>query len=218
MLAHDLMRVRSLVLASAFAVSLLFARMLWTQTFLFAFLLWNLFLAWMPVLIAWPERREIATRDRLPRSFWVRAFAWLLFFPNAPYLVTDFAHLGSHRVPRQVDVAMLASFAWAGLLAGCLSLHWIHGRIRTHHGLWPGRLFVLAACGLAGFGIALGRQLRFNSWDIVTDPLPLLRAIAGLFLQPRLHFESWSVAVLFGALLWVVYLGVAQPKSLARSS
>ena len=181
-------------------MALLTARVLWTRELLFTFLAWNLFLAWVPVLLAWPRPDEGGGWRRAARFG-----AWLLFFPNAPYLVTDFAHLGPNGLPRQVDVALLAAFAWAGLLAGCVSLAWMQRRVERRHGRRVGRAFVAFACALAGFGIALGRNLRFNSWDVITAPGALLRSVADLIVHPGAHFESWSVAGLFGALTFVVY-------------
>ncbi|HJL05106.1 MAG TPA: DUF1361 domain-containing protein [Polyangiaceae bacterium LLY-WYZ-15_(1-7)] len=110
--------LRAVALACAFAGALLAARFAWTGGLGFAFLLWNLALALAPLALALPARGGAP-----------RFVAWLLFFPNAPYLVTDFVHLGAGDAPLWFDVGLLAAFAWAGLLAGCVSLERMRGRV-----------------------------------------------------------------------------------------
>ena len=109
------------------------------------FLLWNLFLAWLPLLFAaiavWIERRSLLLAI-LP------AAAWLAFLPNAPYLVTDLMHLASDgRVPVLFDTVMLFSFALYGLALGLVSLRWMQTLVTRRWGRWLGWGFVLGVTG-----------------------------------------------------------------------
>jgi uncharacterized membrane protein len=131
---------------------------------------------------------------------------WLLFFPNAPYLLTDFIHLQeSQTTPLWYDALMLASFAWTGLVLGFASLYLmqvIWDRVVSPFWSWLG---VIGALGLASFGVYLGRFLRFNSWDALVRPRRIAHVIAteidNPFGNPRL-----VVAMLLTAALTIGYL------------
>jgi uncharacterized membrane protein len=136
----------------------------------FRFLLWNLVLAWIPLLLS----LGVYDAYRRGRSLlWVAPMIvlWLLFLPNAPYIVTDFVHLSaSSRAPLWFDGVELSAFAWTGMLLGFVSLYLIHAVLRDRYGArfgWSAVLFVLA---LSGVGVYLGRVKRWNSWDLLTQP------------------------------------------------
>lgn len=193
------------VLASALAVALLVARMLYAQNRSFSFLTWNLFLAWVPWLIAALCAHVRGVRLSLAVGL------WLLFFPNAPYLVTDFVHLKPRApVPLWFDVGLLAAFAWAGLLLAVTSLSVVHQRVELAVGRGPGWIFVVLVSGLSGFGIYIGRFLRKNSWDALLEPWELARAAAAPIFDPFSHPRAWAVAALFGVLTLVVYSAWAK--------
>ncbi len=136
----------------------------------FRFLVWNLVLAWIPLLLS----LGVYDAYRRGRSLlWVAPMIvlWLLFLPNAPYIVTDFVHLSaSSRAPLWFDGVELSAFAWTGMLLGFVSLYLIHAVLRDRYGArfgWSAVLFVLA---LSGVGVYLGRVKRWNSWDLLTQP------------------------------------------------
>lgn len=202
----------SAALASALAVTLLAGRILRTESGSFGFLLWNLFLAWIP----WFASVCCVSSRGLGRFVWLPL--WLVFFPNAPYLVTDFVHLHARPpVPLWYDVGMLAAFAWAGLILGVTSLRAIHRRVEGRVGAILGWVFVTAIAGLSGFGIYLGRVLRKNSWDVLLEPWDLARQIAIRVAHPIQHFQAWIVAALFGGLILVVYTAFRSPLAGSRA-
>jgi uncharacterized membrane protein len=136
----------------------------------FRFLVWNLVLAWIPLLLS----LGVYDAYRRGRSLlWVAPMIvlWLLFLPNAPYIVTDFVHLSaSSRAPLWFDGVELSAFAWTGMLLGFVSLYLVHAVLRDRYGAsfgWSAVLFVLA---LSGVGVYLGRVKRWNSWDLLTQP------------------------------------------------
>ena len=96
---------------------------------------------------------------------------WLLFLPNAPYIVTDFVHLTARStVPLWFDGVELSAFAWTGMLLGFVSLYLVHAVARHRFGGTAGWLGVLAVLGLVSAGVYLGRVKRWNSWDLITQP------------------------------------------------
>jgi uncharacterized membrane protein len=192
-----------LALASALPVAMLFARILYTGRITYGFLLWNLFLAWLPLLFAYLALHSFPHRRWAAFLF---AASWLLFLPNAPYLITDIMHLhysGSNLV--LYDTVMLFILALCGLLLGAVSLRWMQLVAARRFGLWFSRAFVLMALGMTGFGIYLGRFLRWNSWDLVTNPLSLLQDISPHLLHPLIYWRTWAMTLLFALALSFVY-------------
>src|SRR2546423_11108321 len=165
----------SLVLMSGFCLALLALRLVYTQT-TFPYLAWNLFLAWIPfalALVIYDRSKRRATIPLVPL-----ALAWLVFFPNAPYLVTDLLHLRDDSVtPVWFDTLVYAAFAWTGLLLGFVSLYLMHVVARRFLGAARSWVFVLGALAFASFGIYLGRFERWSSWDVFVRPTQLLAAV-----------------------------------------
>ncbi|RME83702.1 MAG: DUF1361 domain-containing protein [Caldilineae bacterium] len=199
-----------LLAASCVPVLLLVARIVYTGRFSYAFLLWNLFLAWLPPLFAFLSLR-LGFKRRLA-GLW--ALAWLLFFPNAPYIVTDLIHLPYGRdISVLYDVVMLFSFAICGIVLGFVSLRWMQLAMAERIGIWWSRVFVVVILGLSGFGIYVGRILRWNSWDVLTDPLSMARDLLPHFLYPLAYWRAWAVSSLFALLLIFLYwLFVVLPQ------
>ena len=151
----------------------------------------------------------------------VLGLVWLLFFPNAPYVLTDFIHLqGNGPSPLWFDALMLSSFAWTALMLGFTSLLLIHAIIGRHANPGLGWVVVVCALGLASFGVYLGRFARFNSWDVVTRPHHVLFVIRQEIDSP-LHDPKMVAALLvLTAFLLVGYLVVyafaALPTELTK--
>ena len=196
------------LLSSAAAVGMLAFRVDWSRHSLYAWLLWTLFLAWVPYGLA----LGASLLQARGRARWWNvaplAGAWLLVFPNAPYLLTDFIHLRPRPgVPLWFDAALLALFAASGWLLGLLSLevwkHWLEARL-GRAGAWA---FVLATSVLSGYGIYLGRVERWNSWDVLTEPRGLLVAVLSHLRAPEAHPQLLGLTALFALLVSVSYAG-----------
>jgi uncharacterized membrane protein len=131
---------------------------------------------------------------------------WLLFFPNAPYLVTDLIHLrGYPPVPLWYDIGMLISFAWAGCFLAVASLYIMHQIIRDFAGRAMSWLIVMGMIGLCGLGIYMGRFLRWNSWDVFLYPTEVLSDIAHRLAHPFSNLQTYGVTLMFAAFLFVCY-------------
>lgn len=176
--------VVSLAALSGLAVAMVVARITYTGSGMYANLVWNLVLAWIPFAIA------VAVYDAERRGargvvLLVGGAVWLVFFPNAPYLVTDFQLLPhGTAAPLWYDVALVSTAAWTGLLLGLVSLYLVHSVARRAVGTevaWAGIVLALAA---TSFGIYLGRFERWNSWDVVSQPRALGSAVAERLLDP----------------------------------
>src|ERR1041385_3045231 len=175
-LKHDLrLPLFTLACASVVGVALIGARIVVSFHAQHLNLMWNLFLAWIPLLLALRienlDRRDVSKRG----EFWLTVGAWLLFFPNAPYIFTDLTHL-KHIVNARwwTDLIIILFFALIGLVLGFISLHRMQAVVVRRHGSLTGWAFVLTVAFLSGFGVYLGRFERWNSWGVLVNPAGLL--------------------------------------------
>ncbi len=194
-------KYRWLLPSSFFCVALLIARVVYTGHITFAFLIWNLFLAVLPLYFSY--KVLVAGNKKAVLAY---VAMWLLFFPNAMYITTDLFHLRERpECPLWLDMLILLSFALNGLLYGFLSLSNIeklmNGYIRKQY-IMP--MIFLFLC-LSGYGIYLGRYLRWNSWDVVTAPFGLFADMANHVVHPFRNVEVWTLSLLFGTWLFVLY-------------
>ena len=193
-----------LVTALAWCGLLIVGRVLWTWTLDYAFLVWNLGLAAIPLFLS-----SIMMWQRHLVMWVVLGPLWLLFLPNAPYVITDFVHLRAvDSGPLWLDVLMVSSCAGTGLAMGYCSLMQIHSLfIRAKRELL-GWFVTMGALFLSGFGIYLGRFLRWHSFDIFLNPPLLLGDVAERILYPWMHFRTWGVTLGFGVFLCIGYAAV----------
>ena len=192
--------------ATVISVALYRFRGAWYNEVGYSFLVWNLFLAWIPLGFAYTAWLMAWNRRLLIFALTVTAFLWMIFFPNAPYILTDFQHLGqpSNIVPIWFDVILVVWFAWTGLLLGIISLYLMHDIVHRTFGRTAGWLFVFIVSFLSGLGIFIGRFIRWNSWDIIQQPNEIFYGLVQGASDPSL--TSIGVTALFGALFLFVYL------------
>lgn len=191
-----------LLLLSLLAVFFHLVRILFNSPVDFS-LDWNLFLSWIPLIIAF-------LADTLTKRFGgivvlgILSLAWLSFFPNAPYMITDLAHLtvDYQRDLTWHDIIMLFSYAEVSLFNGLVSLYWIHRSWRRMFTRGTANTLLLVSLPLAGFGVYLGRVRRMNSWDVIHEP----GAIINNLIESLLDRTAWVFAMEIGMLLGILYL------------
>jgi uncharacterized membrane protein len=194
----------ALALCSAASIIMLAVRVAAFDSWTYAFLVWNLFLAWVPFLIAFVLYR-LRMRSRL--LLLVAGCAWLAFFPNAPYILTDLIHLKNPRsVPIWYDSVMIVTFAWTGLFLGLVSLRMMQSLVRRRLGNLVSWGFAFAVLALSGFGIYLGRFERWNSWEVVTNPRFIFGSLLRGALDPFAHPKALAVTALMATFLTIAYI------------
>lgn len=177
-----------LAIASLFAVGLVRFRVSQTNSGHYGFMIWNLFLAWIPFIIAYFVYSANFPRRWLYFVLPVSASLWLIFFPNAPYILTDFQHLSNPSdVPVWFDVLLHVWFAIIGLFLGMISLLLMQEIIHREFGRWYGWGFVLLVAVLTSIGVYMGRFLRWNSWDVFANLGDILRFTLYYLLNPTLR-------------------------------
>ncbi|MBI5353366.1 MAG: DUF1361 domain-containing protein [Chloroflexi bacterium] len=192
--------------ASAVCVFLVAARIAVSDQGPYGGLVWNLVLAWIPFILSYLAYTLSWRKPLLYFILPITAFLWLIFFPNALYILTDLQHLakGSTTAPLWYDVLILVWFSWTGLLLGLVSLYLMHDIVQRAFGRRVGWGFVLLVSGLSSFGVYLGRFARFNSWDILNDPKEVAVTILGLAIDPSMRLFAFTL--LFTVFYLVVYL------------
>jgi uncharacterized membrane protein len=191
----------ALLLASAFGVGLVAFRLAWTGEVHYANLVWNLVLAWVPFALALLVY-DRARRGRGGAGLLLLGAAWLAFLPNAPYLVTDFKLLREIQdMPVWFDVALLTTFAWTGLLLGFVSVYLVQRAVQRLYGTAAGWCAAVGALCLSGVGIYLGRELRWNSWDLAVQP----GSVLGEALDELATARMVGMTLVMAAFLTVAY-------------
>jgi len=180
-------------------------RFFYTDTKVFLFLNWNLFLAFIPWAVT-----SIAILKPSIQKYRITIFIllgiWLLFFPNAPYILTDLFHLRlNSNMPKWFDLILILSFAWTGLVFGYLSLWDIEKILSKSLGqIWIS-LISISLLFVGSFGIYMGRYLRWNSWDILNEPFHLIYDVTDRLVNPLNHPRTWGVTIFMGIFLNMIY-------------
>jgi len=197
---------RLLFLSMLFSCLLTAARILYTGRLTFIGLSWNLFLAYIPYFIS----TKLEQKDKHGLGWWTMALIWLLFIPNSFYITTDLYHLADKHndrlMPQWFDLALILSYAWNGILLGVLSVRQMERIFVPRQTLRSELLFLYPVMWLNALGIYIGRYLRYNSWDVVTDPFQLLRDIVAMVIHPLQHHNTWDMVLCFSILMTLIYL------------
>lgn len=199
------------VLSTLLALSFLAGRLFLSRHWAYIYLVWNLFLAWIPYLFS---TLAAGLHRRFPKQAWLLVIPgalWLIFLPNAPYMVTDFFHLSQREyIPLWYDIGLLAAFAWTGLFLAIASLRTMQSLVKDYLGWITSWAFVAVVTTLNGLGVYLGRFLRWNSWDLMIQPFTILEDILVRLANPFSHLGFFGFTLMFTAFLLVCYLMFAS--------
>lgn len=187
------------------STALIMGRILMTNSIRYVFLVWNIFLAWIPYIIS---LRINKSKKNNGIWFWLSIMVWLLFFPNAPYLLTDYIHVPNIEFGPEAqisllawfDVILLSSFIWIGYILGLESLNLVHNRLSKIVGKPLGWYFVAVVSVLSGYAIFIGRYARLNSWDVLR-PVYLLSVFISW-----ISVKSIIFTFMFAILIFISYI------------
>lgn len=180
-------------------------RLHFSETLHYFFMPWNLFLGLVPLLFS----RLVRERVIQNKSRWiipVYALLWLLFFPNSYYMLTDLYHFNIRPgMPQWYDLMFLLTFAWTGIILGMMSLWDIEAALRYRNRAKWIPFISTSLLFLAGFGIYLGRDLRWNSWDFFTNFYHVITDSIDLFVRPSLYQDAWGLILSMSIFLNIIY-------------
>ncbi|MCW1964666.1 DUF1361 domain-containing protein [Chryseobacterium viscerum] len=192
-----------LILMTVFCFSLSAFRYYISDTKVFLFLNWNLFLAWIPLLLS---SCILAFNIKSKISLIFIIIVWILFFPNSPYILTDLFHLRARNsIPIWYDLIVILSYAWTGLICGFISLNDIEKRLSEYGKRNSISGVIVFFLFMSSFGVYLGRFLRWNSWDVLNNPFGLFSDIIVRLIYPMEYIKTWGVTVLMGIMLNFMY-------------
>lgn len=197
---------RALIKLSLIAVLLVICRLILPNHRSLGFLIYNLFLAFIPLIISTYIRYYSSKKTKI--SNLICGIIWLIFFPNAPYILTDGLHvIGPSSAFFFIDVViwiyiLLIAF-WIALLSlddiETILLKQVKNRLFVH-------VVVAFITFISAYGIYLGRDLRLNSWDIVLRPYSLIEFIYQSFANETPGFFNWNAVVFYSIIIYLGYL------------
>lgn len=198
-----------LMLLSFIGTMMLVARFLITGQLEHYYLVWNLFLAWIPFILAMIIEYKFGGKSIIQKGNRLGAtllgLLWLFFYPNAPYMITDFIHIRrGATLLVWYDFVIFALFIITAFIIGFISLYIVHRVVaKSFKSNAMGWLFAIAIQILSGFGIYLGRITRWNSWDIIFSPIVILNSVLD-----NLHYRPLIFSLLFGMFLTLTYMAM----------
>lgn len=185
-------------LFTAFCTSLLIYRIYKSEGLSYIFLAWNLFLAFIP----WWISNYLKKEEKLSIVHLPVFILWLLFLPNAPYILTDLFHLRPRApFPLWYDLVLVLSFALIGTLVFLKSLKDMFGVLQKY--VKPTYLAIITPFifWLISFGLYLGRYLRFNSWNVVNHPFQIVRQSFDILFEK----DTIGFTIIFSVFMWFLY-------------
>lgn len=210
MIRHLSSLEKMLMVAVAFTMTLLVVRIAYTKELTYVFYIWNTFLAVLPLVFS----HVLLRRNKYNGGALLLLTGWLAFFPNAAYLITDIFHYTEKPpVPKWFDLLLVTTGAWNGLLLGIVSLMQVEQFLLGHMQRKRVNRLIILSFILCGYGVYIGRYLRFNTWDTVTNPQTLLQTIASHVFLPHEHLSVWAFTISFGAMFGIVYYTLKQFKA-----
>lgn len=199
----------------AVITALLIFRVVYSGTLHYLFLGWNIFLAWVPYILS------SFFKDYRESKRWKQVFlfgSWLLFFPNALYIVTDLVHLRKdHNMPWWYDSCLVFLASFTGLLMAFISLRRAEQFLLSSFSKKTVTICIPVLIFIASFGVYLGRFERWNSWDVVNNPLALGLNIVFIIINPMEHLSVWFITMLLTIIYSLLYTSIKKiPRAISE--
>jgi uncharacterized membrane protein len=181
----------------------------------YSYLPWNLFLAWLPLGLTFVLVRFLKTHRWSSWPSLGLTILWLLFLPNSFYLVSDYIHLQDVTAADALyDAVLFSMFVFTGMLLGYASLYGVHLQLRHRLPTRQAALLVALVLFVCSFAMYIGRDLRRNSWDVLSSPGGLLFDISNQFTSvSQVRTMLGTIALFFAFLLGAYYVGIRMMQA-----
>lgn len=202
---------RALLISFLFISLLIISRILYSGTWRYISIAWNLFLAWIPYLLS---NYFTNLKKSAPWKQACLFFCWALFLPNALYIVTDLIHLGGvTTVPLWFDASLLFSAAFTGIMMAFISIRKAELFLSEKFNHKIINLFVPLMLFMSSFGVYLGRFERWNSWDIFINPIGLGTNILSCIISPVANYKVWATTIIFTGVFSMLYFFICPVRN-----
>ncbi len=197
----------TLILSSLMCVVLFLVGVVINHSYGYTFMVWNLFLAWLPLLFMVWLRKMLKHKRWSSWQGIALSVLWLGFLPNSFYIVTDYIHLADvASTDILYDAVMLTAFVITGLVLGFASLYLFHMELRKRLPMRTASRLIGLILLLCSFAIYLGRDLRWNTWDLFLNPAGILFDVSDRLISPTDHPQMYLTTISFFVLLGVCYM------------
>jgi uncharacterized membrane protein len=218
-LQPELLRLlQAILLLNLLSLGMLGGRILATGTFRHGYILWNLVLAWIPLGLA------LVLRDSLKKTPWplwpngLYAALWVIFLPNTWYVLSDYIHVfPTGEVSQLFDIILISTLVFSGFTLGFTSVYLVHRELLRKMKARSAHQIIAAVFLISSFAIYLGRDLRWNTWDVITNPAGLILDVSDRIIDPLGHPRSITVTGLFFMLIGVMYIGIYRTLQINKS-
>ena len=123
--------------------------------------------------------------------------------------MTDFIHVfDSGEISYLYDIAMITALTLTGFLLGFTSLFMVHRQLLKRLDIFSSALLIGAVILLTSFAIYLGRDLRWNTWDIFTNPSGLMLNITDRLINPFGYPRALNVTAILFVLISTIYFAI----------
>lgn len=201
---------KNLLLLTGLCFTLVVSRIIKTEQFSFVFMFWNLFLAFVPY---WISAYLFKHKETQLIRLIVLGGVWILFLPNAPYMITDLFHLHKRPdLPVWYDLFLILSFAVIGMYLFYLSVHQMKEVVKVKLPTLYRPVFLILLFVAVSYGVYIGRFLRLNSWDILY-PVSLAKTCLSTFIQLARLKDMACFTIIFTVFLSFLYL-LFKPKAI----
>lgn len=186
-------------------------------------MVWNVFLAFLPLLLAILLSLYYEKFGYIRKT--ILGAAWLIFFPNSPYMMTDMIHISgnnfflnkyeynqiifSTNMTLWIRIVYIGLGLFIGMLSGMLSLRLVHNVLHKQFGSSISNIAILGICLLSGYGIYLGRFLRLNSWNLI-QPSYFLARIS--LINPIFSYKFTLLYAFFIYASYIIFCAFYQVK------
>jgi uncharacterized membrane protein len=201
--------LKSMGLLSALCIVFFIYRLLVTSTWRFSFIFTNLALAWLGLIFGWLLVFHLRKNSWLGWRSIGLTILWLAFLPNTWYVLTDFLHVKpTGEVSEIYDITLVGILVIVGFVLGFTSLYLVHKRMLKSISEQKSLFIVAGVILLSSFAIYLGRNLRWNSWDVLANPGGIIVSISDRIIDPFGHPRAINVTGLFFVLLTTLYFAI----------
>jgi len=216
----DFFRIASaLFISTLVTIGLIVAGSIKSHSTYFNFLIYNMMLAYIPVLLAFWLTLRLKKSAWLSTGNIIISILWLSFLPNSFYMITDLIHSqNAIGIDLLYNIVLIIACIFNSLVAGYISLYLIHWELLKRFYYRKVHLVIAIILLLCSFAIYLGRFLRWNSWDVVFNPAGLLFDVTDTIASPSTHPDVFATTITFFLLLSSIYIVMWQITRVLRKT